>query len=306
MAAVQFADSATGGRSNAWRAGVGSACPQPLRPRACARYPGVDSGRHRDAGVRSTSRLMEEGCVEQQPQLLLRTLVELADTSGADCDLVELLYLLTERCVAVCDATAAGVLLRDPTRGLELVAGSDREMRALARSEAELQEGPGWQAFATGEPVTVTDLSCEEQRWPRFAARAARLGLRSVHAEPVRLRERRIGGLDVFRAGGAPLSAEGRCVVARLAEMAAIGILHERARAEADEEIRRLRSALDNRAVVEQAKALLAERLAIDSGTAFDWLRRYARNHNHRLRDVAQRVLEGNVDAARIADERTP
>ena len=46
---------------------------------------------------------------------LARTLVELADTLVADFDVVELLTLLTDRCVDVLDVGAAGLMLVAPT-----------------------------------------------------------------------------------------------------------------------------------------------------------------------------------------------
>lgn len=47
--------------------------------------------------------------------LLARTFVELADTLVDDFDLVEVTQMLVERCVRLFDATAAGLLLADPS-----------------------------------------------------------------------------------------------------------------------------------------------------------------------------------------------
>lgn len=46
-------------------------------------------------------------------QLLAKTFVELADNLVADFDLIDFLRLLTDRCVGMLDASAAGVLLAD-------------------------------------------------------------------------------------------------------------------------------------------------------------------------------------------------
>jgi GAF domain-containing protein len=242
--------------------------------------------------------------VTRQEQLI-RTLVDLADTLTDDYDIVEFLYRLTERCVDVLEVAAAGVLLQDPERDLDVVAASSHEMRGLELFEVQAREGPCWEAFVTGEAVTETDVAGGSQRWPAFAQRAAALGYRSVHAEPLRLRGDRIGALNVFREDRRAFSGEERLVTAGLADMAAIGILHERTLAAADEQLRQLRHTIDSRAVVEQAKAVLAERLGTDAPTAFDWLRRYARNRNQRLRDVSQRVLDGQVSAEAVKAEQT-
>ncbi len=52
-----------------------------------------------------------------------------------------------------------------------------------------------------------------------------------------------------------------------------------------------LEGALQSRVVIEQAKGLLAARYDVALQTAFDALRRGARSHQLKLRDLAQRVV---------------
>src|SRR5947208_16588059 len=60
---------------------------------------------------------------------------------------------------------------------------------------------------------------------------------------------------------------------------------------EAEERITQLQEALDSRIVIEQAKGVLAERLAISVGEAFDILRYAARSHRTKLHELAGRVV---------------
>jgi AmiR/NasT family two-component response regulator len=53
-----------------------------------------------------------------------------------------------------------------------------------------------------------------------------------------------------------------------------------------------LQHALDSRVTIEQAKGVLSERTGLDAEDAFAALRRFARNHNLRLGDVARGVVE--------------
>jgi hypothetical protein len=70
--------------------------------------------------------------------------------------------------------------------------------------------------------------------------------------------------------------------------------------AEAEERIAQLEEALESRIVIEQAKGVLAERLAISLGEAFDILRYAARSHRVKLRDLAARVLDESQTPAPV------
>ena len=62
-----------------------------------------------------------------------------------------------------------------------------------------------------------------------------------------------------------------------------------------------LEGALHSRVVIEQAKGILAARHEIDVQTAFDVLRRGARSHQLKLRDLAQRVISEPATPPEIA-----
>jgi AmiR/NasT family two-component response regulator len=66
------------------------------------------------------------------------------------------------------------------------------------------------------------------------------------------------------------------------------------------DENRQLQEALDSRVAIEQAKGVLAERLAIDPEEAFVLLRRSARSSRVKLRDLAQRVAGSRQTPAEI------
>ncbi len=56
-----------------------------------------------------------------------------------------------------------------------------------------------------------------------------------------------------------------------------------------------LENALTSRTVIEQAKGLIAGRTGADLASAFAALRRYSRDHNMKLHDVARAVVSGNL-----------
>jgi response regulator NasT len=61
------------------------------------------------------------------------------------------------------------------------------------------------------------------------------------------------------------------------------------------EQVRRLESALERRAVIERAKGILMERHNVDERRAFDRLREHARSRNRTVVDVAASVAEGHA-----------
>jgi len=61
------------------------------------------------------------------------------------------------------------------------------------------------------------------------------------------------------------------------------------------EQVNRLESALERRAVIERAKGILMERHGLDDRQAFDRLRTHARSNNRTVVDVAVSVTEGHA-----------
>ena len=225
--------------------------------------------------------------------LLSDTFVELADTMVADFDVIDFLHLLTSRSVALLAASAAGVVLADPRGELRVAAASSEQAGLLELFQLQNDEGPCLECFRTGRPVTAAGLAGAAPRWPRFAAAATQAGFATVEALPMRLRDQVIGALNLFRAEPGPLDPADLRIGQALADVATIGLLHERNVRRREAVAEQLQAALNSRVIIEQAKGKLAERLSIDMDRAFTMLRDYARNTNQHLTDVARTFVEG-------------
>jgi GAF domain-containing protein len=238
--------------------------------------------------------------------LLARTMVELADTLVDDFDVVELLTLLADRCVAALDVSAAGLILVAPEGDLRVMAASSEAMRVLELFELQAEEGPCMDCFRTGRPVVNQDLAEVDGRWPRFVPEALEAGFHSAHALPMRLRGTIIGALNLF--GAEPGALEQADIVAAqaFADVATIAILQHRAVHDAQMVNEQLNHALNSRIVIEQAKGVLAERTGFGMEEAFSRLRNHARNHNLRLVDVARDVISGALATGTLDPPRTP
>lgn len=227
---------------------------------------------------------------------LATTFVELADSLVDEYDVIDLLQLLTERCVELLGVDAAGLLLGDPRGALQLAASSSEQARLLELFQLQNDEGPCLDCYQEGRPIGVERLAEGGERWPRFAAEARAAGFEAVHALPLRLRGQTIGALNLFWASAAAVHADDLRVGQALADVATIAILQERLTRSRDLLAGQLQAALDSRIVIEQAKGVIAERSGLEMGTAFELLRRAARSSGRRLADVAAEVVGGRDD----------
>src|SRR3954471_4413434 len=221
--------------------------------------------------------------------------VELADSLVADFDVIDFLHLLTTRCTELLDVSAAGVLLADSAGDLRVLAASSEQVRLLELFQLQNDQSPclGW--FRSGRQVNVTELSTTAPRWPRFVPQAQQHGYGAVSALPMRLREQVIGALNLFSPAPGLDSADIR-VAQALADVATMAVLQHRAHLKADTVVVQLQTALNSRVLIEQAKGVLAERLAVDMDQAFSALRGHARAHNYKLSDLARAVVAGTED----------
>jgi len=234
---------------------------------------------------------------------LAATFVELADTLVAGFDLMEFLQTLTERCVELLEVDAAGLLLADSGGVLRLVAASTERARIAELFQIQNDEGPCLDCYHSGQVVIVSDIRAGEAaaRWPRFAAAVRETGFAGVHAIPMRLRDQVIGTLNLFRSQPGSLEPAVARAARALVDVATIGILQERAVHQQGIVAGQLQVALNSRVIIEQAKGILAERLRISPDDAFVMLRRYARDHNHPLTQLASDVIGGTAPIARDA-----
>lgn len=222
---------------------------------------------------------------------LAEVFVEVADTLVDDFDLIEFLRTVTARAAELVNLAAVGLLLADAGGQLQFMAASDERTRLLELFQLQHREGPCLDSFTTGIPVVNADLRQASDRWPVFAPHATDLGFRSVHAIPLRLRDQVIGALNLFGTDTGNLGPDDVRVVQALADVATIGLLQEQTIHRAATLTEQLQGALNSRIVIEQAKGALARTHGIDVDQAFELLRRYARNHNRKLVELAQAVL---------------
>jgi hypothetical protein len=225
-------------------------------------------------------------------QRLTQVFVELADTLVDEFDTIDFLSTLAERSVELLHADAAGVILNNSSCGtLHLVASTSDRAELLELFELQNHEGPCLDCYNSGQAVINVGLAAARSRWPHFSVAAERVGYRSTHAIPLRLRSSVVGAMNLFCNDTALLSDEDITVGQALADIATIGLLQERTVRESGVLAEQLQGALNSRIAIEQAKGVLLASASIGVDRAFQLMRDYSRRNNLAVKVVAERVI---------------
>ncbi len=231
--------------------------------------------------------------VEQGP--LARALVELTGAMVDEIELFGWLDRLVHRSGQLTEADACGGMITDRAGDLALAAASEESDELRELLTIQVTEGPGMDSFRSKEAVSCPDLDEPGEGWPRFSPWARALGYRSVYAFPIRVGGDALGALTFLYFRPRAMSGADQSIAHAFADLAAIGVLHERSTTRRETEIEQLKVALNSRVLIEQAKGVLAERYLLGVDEAFSALRSYARSRNLRLHDVARDVVDHNI-----------
>jgi GAF domain-containing protein len=201
---------------------------------------------------------------ESTPSTMLRHLAQLASelTTGAD----------------------AAISSRQPRGRLAIEAGTSQFALELEQLQAKLREGPGAAALAVSGTVVVQD-SGKDSRFARWAPNALSLGMRSAVAVPIGDDARPLGSLTIFATEPDAFDAESVDALQILAVHASLAYVSSRARAELGE-------AVATRTIIGQAQGILMERYSLDTARAFQVLRRYSRDNNVKLVEIARLIVD--------------
>jgi GAF domain-containing protein len=212
-----------------------------------------------------------------------QTLPSFAKVLRADHDLTTALAGLMKNLSTVMGLSGIGVTLAEED-GRPCVA-------KIGRHQEKEQSGPCRDAFDTGHVVRVTDVREEAGRWPEFSAAANCVHVAGVAGIPMRLADKVIGVLSLYSPQPRDWSDEDIAVASVLADVAT-GYVVSGSKLRRQEQLsKQLLEALESRIVIEQAKGMVASRHSVTIGEAYRLIRRYARNHNARLRVVAEAIV---------------
>jgi GAF domain-containing protein len=197
------------------------------------------------------------------------------------------------RVIDGCDA--AGVTITAGS-GARTAAYTDRRTLTIDSQQYDAGDGPCLEAARTGRPQRIDHLDQAETRWPGLARAAHAVGIRGLLAAPLEVNGELLGALNMYtrQEGGFDGLDEAflRLFVGQASAAVANARQYERLRLLAAQ----LEQALTSRAVIEQAKGVIAARYAVDPETAFAYLRRQSQDRNVKLREVAAEVVRACHD----------
>jgi GAF domain-containing protein len=210
---------------------------------------------------------------------LARQLSELAREMQADPDMAALLkHIVVGATTEVAGAEHAGISLIEGTH-IRTEAATDELVERIDEQQYELQQGPCLEALRHHVTVRSDDFE-HEGRWPGFAEAAMRFGVQSMLSVQLFVEGSNLGVLNMYAMKPNAFTDHDESVAILLAAHAAIAMKGSTVEAN-------LRTALESRDTIGQAKGILMERFKVGQAEAFALLV-VASQHTHRKsRDVA-------------------
>jgi len=232
--------------------------------------------------------------------------VEMQDVSSALAELGRLrfgemkvedaMHEIVRSTHAIFDVDGAGLMLADADHHLHNVAVSDDRLAHLEELQIRHREGPCIAAFEDKELVRAEDLT-QEARWPSFSKHAVTRGIRAVLASPIPYNQDAVGVVAVTSEDRRPWSAEAELALLAFTDLAALLIASMLLGEQQTELAAQLQSALNSRAIIEQAKGVLIGQQGLTAHDAYAQLRSQARAERRKLAIVSAEVVRGAIRA---------
>lgn len=205
-----------------------------------------------------------------------------------DLDVTGALATTLTGAVQALPASAAAILV-DIDGALEVLASTSHRATDLEILQHQVDEGPWLAALRFGKAVGATGSAELRRRWPVAGAAIDEAGYHALLSTPLRWQGRTFGALNVFRTEPTTFETE-RSECRALAD--AVTLLLVTSRLGVASVADGLRAAMEERAVVEQAKGALAHVHSLDVAEAFDELVAVSRAEGATLGVTARRVME--------------
>jgi GAF domain-containing protein len=161
----------------------------------------------------------------------------------------------------------------------------------LDETQYDKDYGPCLHAARSGQVTEVPDTRADT-RWPEYMPRAVEHGNLSSLSIPLAIDEdeRVTGALNIYARRPHAFDADSQSFATRFGPYAAVAAGNMYAYQSARDMADNLQTALESRAVIDQAKGILMERHKLTADQAFQLLAQASMHSNRKLRDVAEHL----------------
>jgi GAF domain/ANTAR domain len=223
---------------------------------------------------------------------IMAAVTERDTAAGAD----ELIAGLCRFAVDEMALSGCALVLMAGAESAGMVAGAGRHASTVTGLQMELGEGPCLQAYASGVPVFMPDLSADSaSRWPAFAAAALAAGVQAEFSLPLTVGPAGIGTLDLCRDRPGMLSDEQLADALVAADIARDAVLFQQYAPGARSLAESLETGGTDRIIIHQATGMIAAQLDETTSNALARLRAAAFASGRPMYDIAQDVVERRV-----------
>jgi GAF domain-containing protein len=235
----------------------------------------------------------------------LRSSLQRLREAAFDADVVGVMKRTVDAVHGVFGYGGADIMFITESGYLSYVAASDEAGRQLEEAQASVGQGPCYESYVYAREVVSIDVHADS-RWPDLRTQLSSQ-VRAVAGTPILLGGSPVGTLNVYR--DEPVEWDKSDVNALtaysslIAEVLATALAAQEHGLVADQ----LQYALDYRVVIERAVGYLMGTHRLDAVTAFDVLRKLARDSRRRVADVATEMLgetTGPASEDRVGDLR--
>ena len=191
--------------------------------------------------------------------------------------------------VTIPGTAGAGVTLVDD-RGRRSAAASDPLVAAADSLQYQFDSGPCLTAWSEQATVRIDRLDTED-RWPRWTAAAAELGVASMVSLPLVAGDTSVGAIKVYSRQAGIYDARAEEILRLFAEQAAVLLVNMLTLADARRLSSQLSEVLRRRDTISQATGVLIARGAPDQEAAFAMLVAASRPARLTPHDAAQQLM---------------
>jgi len=230
----------------------------------------------------------------------LQTSLERLRKTPYEADVVRMLQRLVSSVHQLFGYDGAGIMLIDQSEQLTYVSASDEGGRLLEEGQARADQGPCYDAYIFDRPVTTEDVLADV-RWPRLPGLLDGR-VRAVAGVAIRLGGRPVGTLNVYCSRPAEWDDSDIAALEAYARLVEEILATALSSHENNVTAIQLQYALDYRVVIERAIGYLMATHDMDAVSAFNLLRKQARDSRRRVLDLATEILDTSPSEAPCTD----